>query len=90
MSMHRLAGAVALALALTAGVAAEEIPTQSGPPQYGAFGLDLAGAFLQNNDRTYILISDQLAAVVSPAALGDDARYAAVRDFACSKLKPVS
>lgn len=41
-------------------------------------------------DRTYILISDQMAAVVSPAALGDDARYAAVRDFACSKLKPDS
>jgi len=44
MSLHRLAGAVALALALTAGVAADETQPQNGQPQYGTFGLDLAGA----------------------------------------------
>jgi putative endopeptidase len=39
MSLYRLAGAVALALAFTAAVAADE-----NKPQYGAFGVDLAGA----------------------------------------------
>jgi hypothetical protein len=40
--------------------------------------------------RTYILITDQFAVVVSPAALGGEVDYAAVRDFAVAKLRPLS